>query len=55
METLIKPKRTQDELIKYLIKSKKESQKETLEHSKTEAFQEEMKILREMNKTKNEI
>lgn len=52
MEKAIKPKRTQDEIIKYFLESKKQTKLESIAHSKTKEFQEEMKVLRAMNSKK---
>lgn len=50
METIIKPKRTQDEIIKYLLESKKQTLADSIAFSKTKEFQEIRKKLKELNK-----
>lgn len=50
METLIKNKRTQDEVIKYLLDSKKQTIADRIAFSTTIEFQEIKKKLKELNK-----
>jgi hypothetical protein len=50
METINKPKRTQDEVIKYLLESKQQTILESIAFSKTKDFQEIRKKLKELNK-----
>ena len=53
METIIKPKRTQEELIKYLLDSKKQMLKESEEYFKSSAFIDDMKKLKQKQKQNN--
>jgi hypothetical protein len=50
METIIKQKRTQDEVIKYLLDSKKQTIADSIAFSKTKEFLEIKKKLKELNK-----
>ena len=50
METVIKHKRTQDEIIKYLTDRKKETILNRIAFSKTDEFQEIKRKLKELNK-----
>lgn len=53
MDTVIKPKRTQDELIKYLLDSKKQMLQENEEYFKSAAFKNDMKKLKQKQKLNN--
>ena len=53
METIIKPTRTQEELIKYLLDSKKQMLKESEEYFKSSAFIDDMKKLKQKQKQNN--
>ena len=50
METIIKHRRTQDEVIKYLMDSKKQTIADSIAFSKTKDFQEIKRKLKELNK-----
>ncbi len=50
METIVKPNRTQDQVIKYLLNSKKETIANSEAFTKTQEFQEIRKKLKELNK-----
>jgi hypothetical protein len=50
MATIIKHKRSQDELIKYLMDRKKETILDRIAFSKTKEFQEIRRKLKELNK-----
>ncbi len=51
METIVKHKRTQDELIKYLLESKKQTIADSNAFFKTKEFQEIKKKLQKLNKS----
>ncbi len=53
MEILIKTKITQDELIKYLLDSKKQMLKESEDYFKSTAFKVDMKKLKQKQKQNN--
>lgn len=53
METIIKHKRSQDELIKFLIDSKNQMLKESEEYFKSSAFKQDMKKLKQKQKQNN--
>ena len=52
METVSKPKRTQDELIKYLMDSKKQTIEESNLFFKSKEFQQIKEKLKSINKNK---